>query len=245
MIRRPPRSTLFPYTTLFRSPFPQTSVGRRAAHAPSRLPRRRGRCPRSSAEHAPPVHVQNLARNVPGQVGAEKHDGPRTVLGACHATERDRPLDVLLAPSRVPRIRRRRHLRVDPSRRHAVHVDPARRELDREGLGERDDRALGGRVVGVEGLAPLPRRRRDEHDLPTVRKERNGGSAYVQHAVQVGAPGRIPLRVGHGGPGPIAGPPTAEVVNPEGSTSATPHLTGPSPPRSPRVPRPYTGAVPP
>src|SRR2546427_5945982 len=59
MIRRPPRSTLFPYTTLFRS---QTPVGRRAAHGLSPPPRRPGRCPRSSAEHAPPVHVQNLDR---------------------------------------------------------------------------------------------------------------------------------------------------------------------------------------
>src|SRR5260370_31226427 len=36
MIRRPPRSTLFPYTTLFRSPFPLLAggiVGRREAHA--------------------------------------------------------------------------------------------------------------------------------------------------------------------------------------------------------------------
>src|SRR3712207_8296208 len=30
MIRRPPRSTLFPYTTLFRSSSPQTSLNRRA-----------------------------------------------------------------------------------------------------------------------------------------------------------------------------------------------------------------------
>src|SRR3712207_8342467 len=29
MIRRPPRSTLFPYTTLFRSSFPKTSMTRR------------------------------------------------------------------------------------------------------------------------------------------------------------------------------------------------------------------------
>src|SRR5258708_24908984 len=28
MIRRPPRSTLFPYTTLFRSPGPDTKVGK-------------------------------------------------------------------------------------------------------------------------------------------------------------------------------------------------------------------------
>src|SRR3712207_6937154 len=39
MIRRPPRSTLFPYTTLFRSP----DHGRRAARAAAgREPRRRG-----------------------------------------------------------------------------------------------------------------------------------------------------------------------------------------------------------
>src|SRR2546422_3878587 len=35
MIRRPPRSTLFPYTTLFRSPF-----GSQAVYRPARLPYR-------------------------------------------------------------------------------------------------------------------------------------------------------------------------------------------------------------
>src|SRR2546426_7297392 len=40
MIRRPPRSTLFPYTTLFRSP---ASCGRRpSSRRPSRGPSRRG-----------------------------------------------------------------------------------------------------------------------------------------------------------------------------------------------------------
>src|SRR5947209_14653348 len=34
MIRRPPRSTLFPYTTLFRSLCRQTVRGRRKGHAP-------------------------------------------------------------------------------------------------------------------------------------------------------------------------------------------------------------------
>src|SRR2546429_4634789 len=43
MIRRPPRSTLFPYTTLFRSPCSETSC----AH---RLPRQLPRCLRSE-EH--------------------------------------------------------------------------------------------------------------------------------------------------------------------------------------------------
>src|SRR5688572_32458426 len=37
MIRRPPRSTLFPYTTLFRSPVTKGSCGARATTAPIRL----------------------------------------------------------------------------------------------------------------------------------------------------------------------------------------------------------------
>src|SRR5256885_11000056 len=38
MIRRPPRSTLFPYTTLFRSPFqPCAQVGFHAAHEMPRV----------------------------------------------------------------------------------------------------------------------------------------------------------------------------------------------------------------
>src|SRR6266511_5960352 len=44
MIRRPPRSTLFPYTTLFRA--------RRTAPCPKRRPPRTGsRCPSRSEEH--------------------------------------------------------------------------------------------------------------------------------------------------------------------------------------------------
>src|SRR2546425_6203514 len=45
MIRRPPRSTLFPYTTLFRSPFggaPLGHAGRASARAVGRARRRRG-----------------------------------------------------------------------------------------------------------------------------------------------------------------------------------------------------------
>src|SRR3712207_910596 len=38
MIRRPPRSTLFPYTTLFRSPRPQRHSSRRSCPTPSRWP---------------------------------------------------------------------------------------------------------------------------------------------------------------------------------------------------------------
>src|SRR5215475_1411349 len=45
MIRRPPRSTLFPYTTLFRSP------GSGSAPSPSPRPRRRCGPDRRSEEH--------------------------------------------------------------------------------------------------------------------------------------------------------------------------------------------------
>src|ERR1022692_3535648 len=44
MIRRPPRSTLFPYTTLFRSSWIRTDRAGRRGH-------NRGRCSRRSEEH--------------------------------------------------------------------------------------------------------------------------------------------------------------------------------------------------
>src|SRR2546429_6303374 len=44
MIRRPPRSTLFPYTTLFRSPEPRRHAGQRQPdRAPYHAARRAGR----------------------------------------------------------------------------------------------------------------------------------------------------------------------------------------------------------
>src|SRR3712207_8659466 len=73
MIRRPPRSTLFPYTTLFRSPAgvaEQAAGGARAEPGPDRRPalepdrvrstrvaslrRGRSRGPRATDQHAPP-----------------------------------------------------------------------------------------------------------------------------------------------------------------------------------------------
>src|SRR5438552_6153188 len=36
MVRRPPRSTLFPYTTLFRSPFPTVPPSFRSSRSPAR-----------------------------------------------------------------------------------------------------------------------------------------------------------------------------------------------------------------
>src|SRR2546430_10172821 len=61
MIRRPPRSTLFPYTTLFRSGRPR-SGGRRAAPPGRSRPPRSRRCrddPSRSEEHTSELQSQS------------------------------------------------------------------------------------------------------------------------------------------------------------------------------------------
>src|SRR2546426_1949805 len=69
MIRRPPRSTLFPYTTLFRSPWPPTPASRiphtgtetRTASRPSRAraspPAARGRSEEHTSELQSPCNL--------------------------------------------------------------------------------------------------------------------------------------------------------------------------------------------
>src|SRR2546430_12500488 len=59
MIRRPPRSTLFPYTTLFRSPRSPT---------PDRRPPASGRSP-----HPPPSAVPGRGRRAPVRRRSEEH----------------------------------------------------------------------------------------------------------------------------------------------------------------------------
>src|SRR5258706_8374214 len=49
MIRRPPRSTLFPYTTLFRSPRPSSPSRQARASARAQAPARSGACARADA----------------------------------------------------------------------------------------------------------------------------------------------------------------------------------------------------
>src|SRR2546427_3663482 len=58
MIRRPPRSTLFPYTTLFRSPRTR-ALHRRAAGSASARPIRPSRSNRRSEEHTPELQSQS------------------------------------------------------------------------------------------------------------------------------------------------------------------------------------------
>src|ERR1700704_6589903 len=79
-------------------------------------------------EHRTPIHIQDLARNVPGERGAEEHNRARDCLGAGPPAEGDRLLDG--APP-ATRVGLRRHLRIHPPWRDAIHRD-ARGQLDGE-----------------------------------------------------------------------------------------------------------------
>src|SRR3989454_1628149 len=72
MIRRPPRSTLFPYTTLFRSLFPDRPGGAHRAGGEERDPDRR-------------VRAAGLpSGQVPGRGRAENRDRKSTRLNSSH-----------------------------------------------------------------------------------------------------------------------------------------------------------------
>src|SRR3712207_9046787 len=73
MIRRPPRSTLFPYTTLFRS--------RRDPERAPRHPRRRRRRPRAARAPDPPGRHRARRGDAPGPPGDRKS----TRLNSSHA----------------------------------------------------------------------------------------------------------------------------------------------------------------
>src|SRR5258708_11852452 len=72
MIRRPPRSTLFPYTTLFRSSLPRT---KRTPHAPCPPPRELPFVRRLGTDRA--VRPQRVHR-------AEQRDRKSTRLNSSH-----------------------------------------------------------------------------------------------------------------------------------------------------------------
>src|SRR5690606_15459237 len=106
----------------------------------------------SAAEDGATVDVHDLARDVTCELAAQEDDGPGDVLLRRDAAERNRRLDALAPAARV---RLRRHLRVDPAGRDAIHRHVTHGELDGDALRERDDRPLRRRVVSVTGLAAL------------------------------------------------------------------------------------------
>src|SRR3989449_2260386 len=104
MIRRPPRSTLFPYTTLFRSPTVEagsrTPLQRRPAHdrrraeGDSGLPGVQGRSPLRGDPH----HLSGLSQGLPDprrDPGDADQRGRGLVAGTVVAGERPAPAGVL------------------------------------------------------------------------------------------------------------------------------------------------------
>src|SRR2546430_16722587 len=72
MIRRPPRSTLFPYTTLFRSPWPnRTPAHSTRAPAATQLAPTSAAAPTQPAPAAPNWHSTGLVGYPTGQLGTQ------------------------------------------------------------------------------------------------------------------------------------------------------------------------------
>src|SRR3712207_7039696 len=85
MIRRPPRSTLFPYTTLFRSAPVQGGPGSSPGDGPSRLSRRRlPRVLHLEVEVAVPGHRRRAGGRA-GCGGPQSPDRKSTRLNSSHA----------------------------------------------------------------------------------------------------------------------------------------------------------------
>src|SRR6267154_6886574 len=80
MIRRPPRSTLFPYTTLFRSSAPAADARAHRDQAAGRHPRRAARRPRP----VPPGGGPAMDRPHGGAAGHDRADSAGAVMTPDH-----------------------------------------------------------------------------------------------------------------------------------------------------------------
>ena len=112
---------------------------------------------------APPFTFSTSPEMNPASGVHKKQHRPGNLPRARHAAHRN-------AGGNLPALARRRqrggrHIRGHPPRRHTVYPDPLRRQFARQALCETDERAFRHGIVGVVGLAALPRRRADQHDM--------------------------------------------------------------------------------
>src|SRR5579862_7737823 len=165
MIRRPPRSTLFPYTTLFRSP------RRRVAGGPGGRRGPHGREPRRPA----PLRDRRAARRrarAPGQCRRPRRDAARAPRAA-HLLRppRGEPRDLAHPGRRDDLRRRRRRGRPLPGRAAVVAVErdaalALRQDAGRgQAVVRRHPEPALGRAPGARGAPrrPLGRRRVRDH----------------------------------------------------------------------------------
>src|SRR5262245_58897363 len=119
---------------------------------------------RASACGMAPVEEDGLAghevRGGRGQVDGQGAD----LLGPADPSGRNVTYKTLSDPLVPPG--RRRHLRVEPAGRDAVHLDVVARPFHAQGPREGDDRPFGGRVDGVPGQADRSEHGRNVDDLP-------------------------------------------------------------------------------
>src|SRR5947208_5932589 len=172
MIRRPPRSTLFPYTTLFRSRVP----ARRA------LPvlRLRGVREPDHPEHAVDRH-RPRALGAPGPAARARPaaDGPRPGSAPGHDAPADRRLEASRG-RRGPRHEHDRGRHRDRSEGHAraahrFHEAPAdHRALYLTDRGRRRSRADGPRCVVVDGRVDAARKPGSEWRAQPYDPDRQG-----------------------------------------------------------------------
>src|SRR2546422_1589073 len=176
MIRRPPRSTLFPYTTLFRS---------HPAHAAAG-----GLAEVGQIELGPEaVHVADVEERRQPDVEGQRHDvleGAEDLAGAADpgselVDRRDLPRlegPVRVGPALVEALEHREALVPEPepvaaldAPRHDV-IEPDRLEVRREQRG-----------LGVVMVAAEPRRFRREDDLPALARRLDAAAAVaLDHA---------------------------------------------------------------
>src|SRR3712207_4327980 len=181
MIRRPPRSTLFPYTTLFRSPVGGWAYGTRSPGSSTDLRRRccrwRNRPSRGNLLHGPAVAVRVAEEHEPDVVECRPAltqriraaaqrldladlDSALDELRVCLSDVRDDQLEALEGAWR--------HVRNDALADHGRAAGARRRQLDEPvARARRVDVVVKveAELVGVEGLGSVDVGHRHDHDL--------------------------------------------------------------------------------
>src|SRR5438105_9991163 len=130
------------------------------------------------------IDTEYLTRHIIRVPRGEKPDGVGDFLRLAVALEQDPRLDRVACHV----AHGLRHFGLDHTWRNAVDRDLARRQLDRKGAGERIDRALARRVVGLSAAALLARDRREVDDLAGTLNDhmRYRGARDVEYAADVG-----------------------------------------------------------
>ena len=170
-----------------------------------------------AGEDGAAVDVKDFAGDEAGERSTEEEDGAGDLHDVAGAADGDGGVhpggDFGVSEDGVG------HLGPGPAGSDAVGVDAVRSEFGGEALGEGDERAFAGGVVGVEGLATLAGGGGNQNDVAAGTSVDGGAGEHVggggvdeaEDAVVVNRLGAAPLGGGHGGDGGLDGRPDAVV----------------------------------